>query len=665
MQDIFDLFCELVSNLKNRDVRLRREAIAAIGVVADSSCTNIILDAIRTETDLQVRASLIKTLGNIGTINLVPVLAQYLKDPDARCRSNTVEALSRFTEARSQVIELIGPLVNDPSNRVVGTTIRVLHDLGDRSGLEHLVAMLRGDDNARRCRAIWAVGELKYEPELPALLHYTGSPNCRVHSVTIQVIRKFGTAAVPHLLSALPRADRFRKAYLARALGEIGDARALEPIRGLLGSGDDMVTLHALTALGRLGLAEAAVDGARFLSSPSPEIRVEALMALRRIGVASVCPDVEKAMSAETDPRVLSAADSWLGTLGTWDAVPGLRRLTRHPDPRVRANAIESLGLIGDRRIVEELRPFLDDANGRVFANAAIALYEFGDLRVVDLLKEKLLSGTEGIRMSVAYALGEIPLAGVVEPLIKAVTDRSERVRGRVLASLLKKGVAAQMALQAAIQADSSLLDRPGAPTAAARLGIRSILEPLLGRLTRQQRAAGSTGASEADGRTDISSLFVRLRDTIDRSQLRLPEKLRSKPPEVVDGLRELLSSDDPALKCFALYTLGELASRETVGTMLCLLHDPDQAVRAYAVDALAKIKDRRALGFVSPMVRDPDSLVRHRAVRALGAFGDRESLEVLRSARAAAGPDFAAEIDRATVEIEARTSVDNDRSPS
>jgi HEAT repeat protein len=606
----FDLFCELVTALRSKSVRVRREAIAAIGKVADQSCLNVLLDSIRIERDVEVKASLLKILGSVGTASLIPMLQSYLADPDGRCRSNTIEALGMYSNHAATVVPLIQKMVHDTDNRVAGTAVKILYDLGDVSALKYLASMLRGDDNARRCSAIWAVGEMRHLAELPILVEYLGSTRYRVHSVAAQAVRKFGSVATPELLAAIPLADPFRRAYLARALGETGDPTAVEPVRQLMREGSEVVQVQALEALSKLTRGEPTPDVLAALGSGSADVRAEALKAIRTLDAADTRAKVVALIGHERDARVLSAAAAALGRSGDSGVVNTLRTLLSHADARVKANAVEALGKIGDARIVQELRPFLQDPDGRVLANAAIALYEFGDLDVVELLKERLRTGNERVRMSVAYALGEIPLEQVVEPLVQAVLDRSALVRRRVLSSLVKKQGAARAQLERMVSADQRLLEQSGVPQAVGQLGVKVALGPLLNRFLGANPPVGSEGPDR------VATLFTRLRQEIRDNQLDLSRSLDGRDPDVVHTLRELLSDEDPQLRCFAAHNLGELKCKDVMGTLLCLLHDPDDSVRSCVVNALGKIQDQRALPFLTGLLEDENADLRANAAR-------------------------------------------------
>ena len=631
MDDVFDLFCDLVNNLKSNSKRLRRQAIAAIGKVADRSCTNILVEAIQSEADLEVRAQLIKTVGAVGTTNLIPFLETFLSDPDARSRSNAVEALGRFPQEAERIVPLVKPLLNDHDNRVVGTAVKVLHELGDDSGMSTLKEMLRGDDVRRRCTAVWAVGEMDVAEELPTLVDFLGSPIYRLHTITASALKRFRARATPHLLAALPGADRFRRAYIALSLGDVGGAGAVEALDDLLRDADETVQLQALTALARLAAPHTRPHVEALLASPLPAVRAEAVKTLRCLGDKACVAAVTALLERDGDERVLSAGGALLGTLGGPEHIPLLRRLLHHADSRVRANAIEALGQVGDRKIIDELTPFLADSDNRVFANTAIALYEFGDVKVLDLLTERLRTGDERVRMSVAYALGEIELESVVTPLVQAVADQSVGVRQRVIQSLVKKGKGGESALRVAlaheIPAEHLLV------TAAGMLGMKQSLQPLIERFLKKKEKSVPVTVEGVDTRDRIASLFSGLKDRIQSQQIQLPARLAQADGDVFTALRELAAADDPRLRSFAVYTFGEMRAREAVGTALCLLQDPDDSVRALAAECLLKIGDWRTVRFLEGAMSDRTVAVRRHAARALGSLGGPGSLRALEEA--------------------------------
>jgi HEAT repeat protein len=189
-------------------------------------------------------------------------------------------------------------------------------------------------------------------------------------------------------------------------------------------------------------------------------------------------------------------------------------------------------------------------------------------------------------------------------------------VREIVLRALAAKGQAAGAPVVAALAGDPALVARPGVPTLLGRLEIKQSLGPLLG------LAAGSAARpAAADVRERVRPLFESLRDRIERDQIRLGRLLPAPTRETVLALRELAAADDEPVRCFALYTLGELGAPDAVATIVCLLADASPTVRGYAAQALGKIADPRAQPFLEERRSDPDPTARRRIVDALAAI--------------------------------------------
>jgi HEAT repeat protein len=230
----------------------------------------------------------------------------------------------------------------------------------------------------------------------------------------------------------------------ARALGEIGDARAVEPLIKALGDEDEDVCMNAAEALGEIGDTRAVGPLIKNLSArtfgrssinDTKTSQLSATWALADIGVAAVEPLI-KALGDEDDDVRWLAADA-LGEIGDERAVEPLIKALR--DDNVHC-AAEALGNIGDVRAVEPLIKALEDEEWRVRYYAARALIIIMDARAVEPLIGALEDETWAVRGNAAYALGEIGDARAVEPLIKVLGDESDEVRDAAKEALKKLG---------------------------------------------------------------------------------------------------------------------------------------------------------------------------------------------------------------------------------
>ena len=178
----------------------------------------------------------------------------------------------------------------------------------------------------------------------------------------------------------------------AKALGEIGDTRAVKPLSIALHDLNNDVRWSTIKALEKLG-APAVEPLIAVLTDSSNTMRGSAAQALRKIGDARA-----------VDPLIAALKDS---------------------DRDVRRNAAEALGEIGDARAVEPLIAALKDSDRDVRKSAIAGL---------DALGWKPSGESQRIYAKIAHngydwaALAKSG-ANAVEPLITALKDSERAVR--------------------------------------------------------------------------------------------------------------------------------------------------------------------------------------------------------------------------------------------
>jgi HEAT repeat protein len=91
-------------------------------------------------------------------------------------------------------------------------------------------------------------------------------------------------------------------------------------------------------------------------------------------------------------------------------------------------------------------------------------------------------------------------------------------------------------------------------------------------------------------------------------------------------------NSDDPDIRRYATYFLGQLKDKEQIGYFAVLLRDPDKGVREQATIALAA-SGQPGFDMVSELINDSDWKVRYRACEALGLMHNRDAVPHLMNA--------------------------------
>ena len=221
-----------------------------------------------------------------------------------------------------------------------------------------------------RRNAVRALGQIGDAGALEALITALHDDDVLIRAEAAEALGRLGDGrAVEPLIKALDDGYAVGSAA-ARALGRLGDGRAVEPLIDLLHGCYECGREAAAEALGQLGDARAVQPLASLLQDEDAEMRKIAAQALARIGWR---PDGSEAKAA-----FLVALQDWPGcvTMGA-DAVHQLIITLRSGDFAVAWHAGNALVAIG-RPAIEPLHACLSDPNPGVRADALRLLSELG-----------------------------------------------------------------------------------------------------------------------------------------------------------------------------------------------------------------------------------------------------------------------------------------------
>lgn len=162
-----------------------------------------------------------------------------------------------------------------------------------KEGVEGLIAALSRPD-FRRYAAAWALGEIAEPRAVPALVRALGDSDAETRKYATRSLIKFGPLASDALLAALDDPSAWVRRYAVRALGQIQEARAVEPLLALEGKVDADVLLWAL---GRLGDRRALAHLERAARAEDWKVRLAAVQGLGDLADLAAVPALERALA--------------------------------------------------------------------------------------------------------------------------------------------------------------------------------------------------------------------------------------------------------------------------------------------------------------------------------------------------------------------------------
>ncbi|MDE3225431.1 MAG: HEAT repeat domain-containing protein [Nitrospirota bacterium] len=331
MSDYVD---EQIAALKDEDWAVREDAASALGASRDARAVAPLV-ALLSDGDRAVRQAAIAALTAIGTA-AVPALGACLAAPDLNVQESAASILSGLADDR--VLDPLRVSLGSPDWIVRMHAAKALGRIGDPGSVDLLMPLLQDKVKAVRVDAA-------------------------------QALVAIGQPAVPHLLVALKHEEWVVRLHAVEALGWLKSSESVETLLWLLFNDQDQaIREDAVRALGEIGDAR-AVDFL-FLAMKDVGLRHLAIEALGKIGDRRAVPalvDVVTGVNRPADSRKIDGCgDRWDTEMHAMEA------------------AVRALALIREEATIPTLVGALQHTVVR--AEAAAALVSFGPPAIPFLL---------------------------------------------------------------------------------------------------------------------------------------------------------------------------------------------------------------------------------------------------------------------------------------
>ncbi len=274
-------------------------------------------------------------------------LIKALHDKESAVREAAAEALGKIGDAGA--VEPLIQALTDGNQNVRARAASALEKIGDSRAVEPLIAALDRQDNQlcrRAAEALVRICTSNIEPLLETLKDI--SRGYRARSKVALVLGQIGDArAIEPLITALKRYQQDVRQAATEALGEIGDPRAVEPLIEALDQEDAFLCLPVAVALQKIGDPRAVEPLIKVLNDQDCDTGWRAASALGKLGDPRAVEPLIEALEQEDAFLCLSAAEA-LGKIGDPRALEPLLALHhRARDHLVRDQANEALKQCG------------------------------------------------------------------------------------------------------------------------------------------------------------------------------------------------------------------------------------------------------------------------------------------------------------------------------
>jgi len=321
--------------------------------------------ALRDE-DWAVREEAATALGGFRDRRAVEPLIAVLRDSDRAVREAAVTALTAIGEP---AIEPLGACLQDRNLAVQEYAAAILASIGDARVVDRLVASLSSADWIVRMHAARALGRIGEARAIPALMPLLQDKVKAVREEASGALARLGPAAIPVLVAALAHEEWLVRLHAVESLGKTKSPDAVTPLLHLLfNDRDSSLREDAVRALGDIGDARAVEFLLTALKEPG--LRPLVVEALGKIGDARAVPAlvaiVEGTDRPERSREIAGCGDQW------------------DEEMTAMAGAAHALGLIRDAATIPLLVAALRNTVTR--AEAATALVAFGQPAIPHLV---------------------------------------------------------------------------------------------------------------------------------------------------------------------------------------------------------------------------------------------------------------------------------------
>lgn len=402
-EDSVDL---LIKALEDEDPEVRRYVTFTLGYTGGPAAVDALLNTLDDEDPWVVQGA-VSALGNIGDPSTVDPLLGLLDHENEEVRRNVlfifaydffdprtfVPLSEHFLETgegshavlanavaygkEKEAAAVFKEVLNSKNPGIRADAVRALGDLDDPDTVEILIGMLVDRDPDVRLAVVDTLGRIGPEAKkaVEPLINSLDAPGRKlsadqkstaIRRATIRALGKIGDErAVPALTGLLEDKDQRARSLVLSALESIAGPASVEPVRESLEDEHWTVRAQAIEVLGRLEGRAAIEYIFPLLRDEDWHVRVKAAETLAGLGDPAAVEPLIQALDFEREERVRVALIAALGDLGDSAAVEPLTRIMQDKNEfrRVRARAAAALGLIGDPAAVDALLEVLNNNN--------------------------------------------------------------------------------------------------------------------------------------------------------------------------------------------------------------------------------------------------------------------------------------------------------------
>ncbi len=275
-----DMVPDLIRYSRSKDPVIRQHVARTLARFSTEPVRDALL-ALLKDSHKGVRQIALESLGRLKVDIPARPIVQLLRDPDLTVQAKAIDTLIQIRDP--ETVKYLIPILQDDSEYIRRAAVEVLNEVGDPRAIKDLLNAMRDQDWWVKVRAADALGSIGGPKVVEAVLGLINDKDEFLRRTAVEILNAIkDERAVTHLVQALKDKDWWVRERAADALAKIGDKRAVPGLVAMLREQPESASV-AIKALAELGDPAAIEPLIEVLDHPDDVTKKEALRALQQL----------------------------------------------------------------------------------------------------------------------------------------------------------------------------------------------------------------------------------------------------------------------------------------------------------------------------------------------------------------------------------------------
>ncbi|MCM8817985.1 MAG: HEAT repeat domain-containing protein [Candidatus Omnitrophica bacterium] len=376
--------------------------------------------------DEQIKLLTIDLFESANDKRCIPYLIKLLEDQSDEVKIKALWTLERF---KSENIEEIEGLLNEPSVKVKIEAIKTIVRLKGEEGIEGLINSLEDEDESVKIYALWALEKFKNPVSYPSIVKCISDGSVKVREEAISLIERLKD---PLLISVLERYVEDKNTGIESKkigillIGKIGNwdaEKAKNILRRYLKSSNREIRYSAIEAFFYLDkFDDYYIKNLVYMEGNDPDLRIR--KASSRYLAQIVDALILKIENIKDKERKF-AVDKVNNLIGSKEINKLLLKMFYSKYPEIREKSVLILKENPDKIFAKNIKELIKEPNIDLKKLCVVVLGEIKDKNSIDILKQGLTQYDEEYKIICANALAKMGREDGINIILKNIDSEN------------------------------------------------------------------------------------------------------------------------------------------------------------------------------------------------------------------------------------------------